>query len=190
MKTKKIQRMIQNALLLALLILFTLIKFPLGAISFTMQLFIVFLIVQLTPFLDELSILFTYLLMGLIGIPVFSMGGGLSYIYQPSFGFMIGFIVLCPFVKLMDSILLKTKMNAYFRVFIGNFVGLLVDYLCGYIYAYCIFNFYLNQDFPFLKVFQLVIAPFILFDLLKVILAALVSQKIKKHLILTQTPSS
>ena len=84
MKTKKIQRMIQNALLLALLILFTLIKFPLGAISFTMQLFIVFLIVQLTPFLDALSILFTYLLMGLIGIPVFSMGGGLSYIYQPS----------------------------------------------------------------------------------------------------------
>lgn len=56
MKTKKIQRMIQNALLLALLILFTLIKFPLGAISFTMQLFIVFLIVQLTPFLDALSI--------------------------------------------------------------------------------------------------------------------------------------
>lgn len=33
-----------------------------------------------------------YLLLGLLGLPVFSLGGGLSYIMQPSFGFLLGLI--------------------------------------------------------------------------------------------------
>jgi biotin transport system substrate-specific component len=34
-----------------------------------------------------------YVVLGLIGIPVFTKGGGLSYIFEPSFGYLIGFIL-------------------------------------------------------------------------------------------------
>lgn len=33
-----------------------------------------------------------YVAIGLIGLPVFSLGGGLSYVLQPSFGFVLGLI--------------------------------------------------------------------------------------------------
>ena len=33
-----------------------------------------------------------YVLLGLAGVPVFTGGGGISYIFQPTFGFLLGFI--------------------------------------------------------------------------------------------------
>ena len=33
-----------------------------------------------------------YLILGLIGLPVFAHGGGLGYILRPTFGFLIGFL--------------------------------------------------------------------------------------------------
>lgn len=33
-----------------------------------------------------------YLLLGLIGLPVFTGGGGLAYIFKPSFGYLLGFL--------------------------------------------------------------------------------------------------
>ena len=188
MKRVKTQQLIQSALLLALLIIFTFIKFPLGAISFTMQLFIVFLIAQISTVWNAMLIIFLYLFLGLIGLPIFSMGGGLSYVYQPSFGFMIGFMLLCPFVKLFDCLLQKLKVNPYVSAIIANFIGLIIDYICGFIYAYLIFIVHMKLDYSFGKVFQLVIAPFILLDIAKCILAGLIGQRLKKILPLTKNP--
>jgi biotin transport system substrate-specific component len=33
-----------------------------------------------------------YILVGLLGIPIFVHGGGLGYVLQPSFGYLLGFI--------------------------------------------------------------------------------------------------
>lgn len=33
-----------------------------------------------------------YLLLGLLGLPVFTMGGGFSYVLQPGFGFLLGLV--------------------------------------------------------------------------------------------------
>lgn len=33
-----------------------------------------------------------YLCLGLLGLPVFSLGGGLSYVLQPTFGFLLGLV--------------------------------------------------------------------------------------------------
>lgn len=39
-----------------------------------------------------------YLFLGLSGIPLFSRGGGLSYIFSPTFGYIIGFVLCSYFV--------------------------------------------------------------------------------------------
>ena len=33
-----------------------------------------------------------YVLLGLVGLPIFTMGGGFSYVLQPTFGFLLGLI--------------------------------------------------------------------------------------------------
>ena len=35
----------------------------------------------------------TYVLLGLVGLPIFTQGGGFWYVFQPSFGYLIGFCV-------------------------------------------------------------------------------------------------
>ena len=34
-----------------------------------------------------------YVVLGLIGIPVFTAGGGISYIFKPTFGYLLGYII-------------------------------------------------------------------------------------------------
>lgn len=174
--------MIQNAMLLALLIIFTFLKIPMGVISFTMQLFIVFIIALVASFWDSIMIIGVYMFLGLIGIPIFSAGGGLGYIYQPSFGFMIGFLFLCPCVQFVNKLLKKLKFNDYASNIIATLMGLLVDYLFGAVYAYLIFNVHLHSGYDFIKVLSLVIAPFIMMDVFKCILASIIGQKLKNVL--------
>ena len=67
------------------------IKIPIPVVSFTLQfLFTTLAGLLLGARLGALSVAI-YLMTGLIGLPVFANGGGLSYILQPSFGYLIGF---------------------------------------------------------------------------------------------------
>ena len=38
-----------------------------------------------------------YVLIGLVGVPIFALGGGFSYVFQPTFGFLLG-LIPCAFV--------------------------------------------------------------------------------------------
>lgn len=186
---KVVYNMIQDALLLALLIVFTLIRFPLGAIQFTMQLFIIFIIGLICNVKDSLLVVGLYLILGLVGLPIFSNGGGIYYVYQPSFGFMIGFVILCPCIRLIQKGFNKLKLNPYLSNIIATLIGLVIDYFCGVIYAYFIFNYHLHAGYNFFKVFGLVIVPFIIFDLIKCVIAAIVSKKLSDVLTILNNQS-
>ena len=83
-----------------------------------------------------------YLLLGLIGLPVFASGGGVSYVLQPTFGYLLGF-ALSAFVAgkiVRMGILTRGKIVCAFLI------GLLISYALGLIYAACIFTLYLHQS--------------------------------------------
>lgn len=71
-----------------------------------------------------------YLILGLSGFQVFSQGGGLGYIKEPTFGYLVGFVVgawICGDIafrmpKRVDSLMLSTLC------------GLLAIHLCGIVY--------------------------------------------------------
>ena len=80
----------------------------------------------------------TYLLLGLIGIPVFSLGGGLNYLLKPNFGYIIGF-VLCAFIC---GFLANKKPNpSTKRMFVCAVIGLIALHLIGFNYFYFMSNF-------------------------------------------------
>lgn len=83
-----------------------------------------------------------YIVLGLIGLPIFTQGGGPGYIFQPSFGYIIGFAV----AAYVNGKIANAKTHPSYRRLLGaNFLGLFIVYAFGMIYYYVISNFYLNS---------------------------------------------
>ena len=90
MKTKGV---IYCGLFTALIAVGAFIKIPIPVVPFTLQyLFTMLAGLLLGSRLGTLSVL-SYMLLGLAGLPIFSEGGGIWYVFKPSFGYIIGFAV-------------------------------------------------------------------------------------------------
>jgi biotin transport system substrate-specific component len=71
------------------------------------------------------------MLLGLIGVPVFTAGGGLDYVFKPSFGYILSF----PFAAfLTGSLKNRFRTLSVFKLFFCAFCGLLLNYTVGMTY--------------------------------------------------------
>ena len=82
-----------------------------------------------------------YVVLGLVGLPVFTMGGGIGYVMQPSFGFLLGLI---PTAWVIGR--LTEKENGRWRIALACLAGLAVLYLIGLPYMYLIMKLYLHKS--------------------------------------------
>lgn len=117
---------------------------PLGVwqVTVSLQLFFALLSGLLLPAnLGAISVLI-YLIIGLLGVPVFAYGGGFSYIARPTFGFLLGFLAAA-FVtgKLMEVL----PHGRYSSMIISSFTGTACYYIIGLIYYYLMFNYVLSS---------------------------------------------
>lgn len=81
------------ALFVALITVGTFVRIPVGTDVYTLQfLFTLLAGLMLGARLGAVAV-GAYVLLGLIGVPVFASGGGPGYILQPTFGYLIGFIL-------------------------------------------------------------------------------------------------
>ena len=67
------------------------IKIPLGAVPVSLQTVFVLLSALLLGKKAAIS-QGLYVLLGLLGLPIFTGGGGIGYVLTPTFGYLIGFI--------------------------------------------------------------------------------------------------
>ncbi len=118
-----------------------------------------------------------YVALGLIGLPLFTMGGGFGYVLQPTFGFLLGLIAAAAVIGGI------TKGSAApRRILLATLAGLAVLYLVGLPYMALILNGYLHQDIPFRKLLMLGCIPFLPFDAAKVLLTAALCPILQKRL--------
>lgn len=103
-----------------------------------------------------------YILLGLIGLPVFSKGGGIGYIFEPTFGFILGFVFCALTIGLMTR---STKKLTLPRLILASTAGLVVLNIFGSAYFYLIFRLYLNQPKAILSILTL-FAPYFIKDLI------------------------
>ena len=150
----RLRSLILAALFAALTAVGSLIKIPIGLLLvFTLQTFFVFLAgLLLSPRYAMLSQV-VYIAIGLLGLPIFSTGGGLTYVLTPSFGFLIGFIVCAGLLSAFtrkDLAALTTsrehRPSRIIRVTISGLTALLAMYVIGIAYMYAILNLYLNSS--------------------------------------------
>ena len=80
------------SLFVALITIGSKITIPSPIVPFTLQwMFVALSGMLLGSRLAPISVI-VYILLGLLGLPVFTKGGGISYILSPTFGYLIGFI--------------------------------------------------------------------------------------------------
>ena len=143
-------------------------------VNFTLQLFAVFLIAAISDWKVSLAAILSYLLLGLLGVPVFSgFQAGPSVFANVSGGFLIGFvaatIVIGGAVRIFGRkrIVLITSM----------IVGLLLCYCLGTVWYLLVF--YRGGDSISLWVaLSYCVFPFVLPDCLKILLAYLLSKRL------------
>ena len=83
-----------------------------------------------------------YVLLGLVGIPVFTHGGGIGYVLQPTFGFMLGYIIAAFIIGSVSS----SGKNTVLRFTMAGLCGLAAVYGVGLVYYWCISRYYLQSD--------------------------------------------
>lgn len=172
----KTNKLVINAILLALLIVSSKIVIPIGISLITLQTIVVFVIILSLDIKNSLLVIFTYLFLGfVVSLPVFSNGGGLTYLYNPTCGFLFGFVASVFPIKLLMR-LLKIK-NKFLKSSISSFFGLIVIYFCG-----CIYALFLNQSYDFVNMFTVLILPTIIFDILKIFVSSLIYTRVDKHI--------
>lgn len=134
----------------------------------------------LGPRLGALSVA-VYVLIGLLGLPVLAKPpyGGLTYILQPSFGFLPGFI-LAAFV--IGWFLQKSRSEHVIKYIAAMLLGIVIIYIVGIPYLYVIIKFYLGKPFSLWKAIQIGMLPFVGLDILKGVLAALIAKGVQHRL--------
>lgn len=83
-----------GALVAALLAASAWVSIPLGTVPVTLQVFVVALAALLLQPMSAFLAITSYLLLGAVGVPVFSGGtGGLGVIVGPTGGYLVGFLI-------------------------------------------------------------------------------------------------
>jgi len=149
-------------------------------VPFSLQPVIVMLAGCLLAPAEAVLALTIYILLGLMGIPVFASPpyAGVAYLLKPSFGFLLGFI---PAAGLM-SLFMQRRPHTLGMLAAACLGGMVVYYLIGLPYLYVVLTYYLHQPTGLLRVLQIGLLPFIGFDLLKVALAAWLAREISRRL--------
>lgn len=121
-----------------------------------------------------------YVGIGLLGIPVFTKGGGLGYIFQPTFGYLVGFVI-AGFVigKLNEIFMKKARKISVVRMYIAILIGLAIVYTCGIAHMMVIVKIYKGvASYTLGAALSAGFIPFIIPDMLLSLLVALTSVKI------------
>ncbi len=158
----KTRDLVLIALFTALTAVGAFIKIPIPPVPITLQLaFVAYAGIFLGGKRAMISQLL-YLMIGLIGIPIFANGGGITYVFQPTFGYLIGFL-LC--ATLIGYGVGRLKKVTFSGVFMWSVIGLALVYLVGVLYLYGIVNLYFGSTMTLAGALKAGFIPFVLKDL-------------------------
>ncbi len=177
-------------LAIALLAVASWITVPLGPVPFTLQIMMLVFVVLLFPAREALVSIFGYLILGALGAPVFSgMKGGLAALMGSTGGFIVGFglgaVAAVLILKAWKAPAAKESSESragkrggvlvmgLAREYVAALALLLVSYVCGWAQLMAV------AGMDPLAAFMAGIAPFIVPDVIKIVVAASLAHAIR-----------
>ncbi len=148
------------------------IPIPISPVPLSLSIFAIYIgIYALNWWMSTISVIL-YILLGLIGLPVFSNGGsGLAKLAGPTGGYIIGYI----FITLIAGALIDKFEKKYYMHIIGMVLGVIVCYAFGTAWFVLTMEGYTVQ-----KALSVCVYPYIPLDIVKMVLGVLVGPTIRK----------
>lgn len=117
------------ALFTALMVAGAFIKIPFPMVALTFQTAFAVLSGLLLGWKKGIISTSAYALLGLIGLPVFTNGGGIMYVTMPSFGYILGFIASSAIAGVAYS-----RFKKVWQIIIFALLACVADYVIGIAY--------------------------------------------------------
>ncbi|NIZ46932.1 biotin transporter BioY [Entomospira nematocerorum] len=191
MISNRIHQSTSTALFVALFSVSSYITLPIVQIPFTAQsIFIMLSGLILGKNLAVASVM-SWLLLGILGLPVFAQGGGgLAILLSPRGGYLIGYILMAYTAGIWPTDLLQQRMSPTIRTTLRTFL-LLPSMLSVYIIALPWLRWQIEGGFSFdevntlwhswQKTLFIGFFPFIFTDLVKTIIVAFTYETVLRH---------
>jgi biotin transport system substrate-specific component len=126
---------------------------------------------------------FTYLFEGAVGLPVFAGGASTLALIGPTAGFLFGFLLMVYVAGLARDL----QVTNFFATSFFTLLASMLLYIPGAIWPLLIAEFFGIKagwaNLPVSKIISSFIAPFILIDIVKSLVAALLVSSVVKRLI-------
>lgn len=174
-KNKKISTstMAVVALMTAVLCVLSPCSIPIGPIPISLATFGLYLTVIVLGRKRAVMVCLLYLLIGFIGLPVYSgFMGGPSRLFGPTGGYLIGYLLL----TMIAGFFVDNFPQNRYLCGLGLIIGTGFCYLLGTIWlAY-------QMKITFLEAFVLGVAPFLIGDIVKILTAIWIGMMIKRRM--------
>ncbi len=150
------------------------LSIPIGAVPVSFTNFVVCLAVCLLGWKWGTVSVAVYLLLGLVGLPVFSgYAGGLGKLAGPTGGYLIGFL----FLALIGGFFVQRFRGSYLWTVIGLVLGMAVTY--GFGTAWFVYQ----MECSLWYALTVCVFPFAAVDVVKIVAAALAGGAVRRQLI-------
>jgi biotin transport system substrate-specific component len=127
-----------------------------------------------------------YLICGLAGLPVFALGGGPWYVFSPTFGYLMGFLL----ASLIGGLIIKDRVLLPLRTLLISATASMASiYIIGALYLAIwltlLRGFSIHE--AIVRAILVGVLPFIIWDALKAYIAVLLYKATVKLLIYIET---
>ena len=166
-----IRQMTLISLFAALTAVGAFISIPLYPVPLTLQTLFTLLAAMTLGSVMGASSQIIYVLLGIIGLPVFAgFKAGIGILFGPTGGFLFGFIISAYIIgKIIE---LKKEKNIFYYLLAG-LIGTLIIYIIG------VTQLSLVTDMGIKKALMVGMLPFLPGDILKIIAASFIASKLK-----------
>ena len=170
----KTKQLVMICIMSALLCIIGPLSIPIGPIPVSLTLLGIYLAVYTLGTKDGTYAFIIYLLLGLVGLPVFSgFTGGPAKLFGPTGGYLLGMI----FLSLISGWFINHFDSKHFPMhLLGMILGLMSCYIPGTIW------FMILTKVSFMEGFATCVFPFLVFDAIKIIIAAILGITLRKAL--------
>ncbi len=174
MKTKSI---ILCAIFAAFLCIFSVITIPIGIVPITLGTFGIMLASAILGWREGTISVIVFILIGAVGIPVFSgFKGGVSVIAGPTGGYIWSYIIMALITGALTRKLAKKPVLAMIQIALACIAGVAVCYFFGTL------QFVFVQNTTFAAALGMCVIPFIPFDILKAVVAGYIAYTVRMRL--------
>lgn len=172
---KNLRELIFSAIFAALLSLSAYLQIPFPMVPMTAQTLFVMLAGILLGKKVGTMACFLYLLLGLLGLPVFTRGGGIGYLLKPTFGYLLGFVVAASIIGTMTE-----KKKTIPRFFLACGIGLLAIYGLGTGYYAVLGMFYFKTEIAMRTLWMTCVVSTLPVDMIWLVVAVFLGKRLQK----------